>query len=68
MMVIYEYDPNAILVEPLPYISKKSIVQSYQKSFQYLTKRGLKPILQILDNEASKLIQDNIDKIKYNGN
>ena len=32
MMVIYAYDPNAILVEPLPDRPKESIVQAYQKS------------------------------------
>ena len=31
MMVIYAYDPNAILVKTLPDISKESIVQAYQK-------------------------------------
>ena len=55
-MIIYVYDPNAILVEPLPDISKESIVQAYQKIIQQLTRRGFKPILQRLDNEASKLL------------
>ena len=64
MMVIYAYDPNDILVEPLPYRSKKSIVPSYRKIIQHLTIRGFKPRLQRLDNEASKLIQDEMDKNK----
>ena len=62
MMVIYAYDPNAILVEPLPDRSKESIVQAYQKIIQHLTRRGFKPRLQRLDNEASKLLQDKMDK------
>ena len=62
IMVIYEYDQNAILVKPLPDISKESIVQAYQKIIQYLTKRGFKPRLQTLDNEASKLLQEEMDK------
>ena len=62
MMVIYAYDPNAILVKPLPDRSKESIVQAYQKIIQHLTKRGFKPILQRLDNEASKSLQDGMDK------
>ena len=60
-MVIYKYDPNAILVKPLPDRSKESIVQAYQKITQNLTMRGFKPILQRLDNEASKLLQDNME-------
>ena len=61
-MVIYAYDPNAILVEPLPDRSKESIVQAYQKIIQHLTKRGFKTRIQILDNEASKILQDEMDK------
>ena len=61
-MVIYAYDPNDILVEPLPDISKESIVQAYRKIIQHLTIRGFKPSLQRLDNEASKLLQDEMDK------
>ena len=62
MMVIYVYDSNAILVEPLPGRSKKSIVQAYQKIIQHPTRIGFKPILQRLDNEASKILQDEMDK------
>ena len=62
MMVIYAYDPNVILVEPLPDRSKESIVQAYQEIIQRLTRRGFNPILQILDNEASKLLQEDMDK------
>ena len=32
IMAIYAYDPNYILVKPLPDISNESIVQSYQKN------------------------------------
>ena len=68
MMVIYAYDPNAILVKPLPDRSKESIVQEYHKHIQHFTKRGFKPRIQRLDNEASKLLQDETKKIKFNGN
>ena len=37
-------------------------MQAYQNIIQHLTKRGFKTRLQRLDNEASKLFQDNIDK------
>ena len=61
MMVIYAYDPNSILVEPLLDRSKESIMQDYQKIIQHLIRRGFKPRLQRLDNEASKLFQDEMD-------
>ena len=58
MIVIHAYNPNAILVEPLPDRSKESIVQAYQKIIQNLTRIFFKPGLQKLDNEASKLFQE----------
>ena len=36
-------------------------MQAYQEIIQDLTKGGFKPRLQILDNEASKLLQDEMD-------
>ena len=62
VIVIYTYDPNDILVKPLLDRSTESIVQAYQKIIQYLTRRGFKPRLQRLENEASKLLQDDMDK------
>ena len=67
-MVIYAYDPNAILVKPLPDISKNSIVQAYKTIIQHLRKRGFKPRLQRQDNEESKSCKMRLTKIKYNGN
>ena len=61
MIVIYENDPNAILVKTLPDRPKESIVHAYQKIIQHLTKRGFKPRLKRLDNESSKLLQDEMD-------
>ena len=43
MMVIYAYEPNAILVYPLRYIIKESILQSHQKISGHLKKKGFKP-------------------------
>ena len=62
IMVIYAYDTNAILIEPLSDRSKESIMQDYPKIIQHLTKIGFKPRLQRLDNEASKLLQDEMYK------
>jgi hypothetical protein len=43
IMVLYEYDGNAIMAEPVE---------------QKLTSRGLKPKLMTLDNAASKLLKE----------
>ena len=66
-MVIYTYDPNAILVETLRDITKESILQEYQKIIGHLNKRGFKPRLQRLENEAPQLLQNEMDSKKSMG-
>jgi hypothetical protein len=52
IMVLYDYDSNVILAEPLKSRSELKMVQGYSKLHGPLTEHGLKPILQKLDNEA----------------
>ena len=66
MMVIYAYDPITIIVDPLWDITKESILQAYQNIIGHLTKIGFKPRLQGLDNEASQLLQNEMDSNNIN--
>jgi hypothetical protein len=52
IMVIYDYDSNAILTEPLTSCTETELLRAYSKLHNYLTAHGLKPVLQRLDNEA----------------
>ena len=54
LMVIYEYETNFILAEPMKSRSKAKLVRAYSKLHAYLTGRGLKPVLQKVDNEDSE--------------
>ena len=58
IFVFYDYDSNAILVEPLQNRSGLSIVNAYTNLLDRLKKAGLKPKLQKLDNEASQALRD----------
>ena len=58
MFVLYDYNSNAILVEPLQNRSSLSIVNAYTNLLDRLKKAGLKPKLQKLDNEASQALRD----------
>ena len=58
IFVLYDYDSNAILVEPLQNRSGLSIVNAYTNLLDRLKKAGLKPKLQKLDNEASQALRD----------
>lgn len=54
VMVLYDYDSNAILTEPMSSCHEHELVRAYTKLHTLLTARGLKPLLQKLDNEAPK--------------
>ncbi len=59
-MVLYDYDSNAILAEPMKSRSAQHMVQAYTKLHTYLVDRDLNPQLQKLDNEASRALKRSI--------
>jgi hypothetical protein len=58
IMVLYEYDGNAIMAEPIKNNKAGELLRYFQVMEQTLTSRGLTPKLMTLDNEASKLLKD----------
>ena len=66
LLVVYDYDSNAILCKPMKAKTGPAIVATYKTILLLLQSRGLKPQLQRLDNETSaELLQfmtaENID-------
>ena len=57
IFVLYDYDSNAILVEPMKSRSDADMEKAYNKLYDYLTDRGLKPKFNVMDNEASTTIK-----------
>jgi hypothetical protein len=57
ILVLYNYDTNAILTEPLKNRTGNEILRAYQKLHTYLTNRGFKPRTHWLDNEASDALK-----------
>ena len=51
-MIVYNYDSNAIIAEPMKSQTAIELLRAYTKLHTFLTDRGLKPVLQRLDNEA----------------
>jgi hypothetical protein len=62
ILVIYDYDSNAILAEPLKNRQAAEILQAYDKICTRLRLRGFRPQLQRLDNEASILLKQHMTK------
>ena len=53
ILVMYVYDANAIIAEPLKDRTAGEIARAHQTLYTYLTDRGLKPNFEVLDNECS---------------
>jgi hypothetical protein len=53
VMLMYDYDSNAILIEGISSRGQSELLRAYQKLHQRLLDAGLKPQFQRLDNEAS---------------
>jgi hypothetical protein len=59
MLIMYHYDTNAILVEPLKKTQHgNEILRGYQKLYTHLANRGFKPTTHWLDNEASTTLKE----------
>ena len=55
--VTYEYRSNAILVRAIKDETDASMVAAFQDIYNYLTEKGLKPKLNVMDNKCSKAVQ-----------
>jgi hypothetical protein len=57
IMILYDYDSNAIMAQPIKDRTAPELLRAFQVMEQELVARELKPKLMKLDNEASKLLK-----------
>jgi len=62
IFILYDYDSNSIHAEPIKNRTAAEILRAFQVVHQTLTKAGLRPKLQRLDNECSNLLADYMTK------
>jgi hypothetical protein len=55
--VMYHYKTNAILATLIPGLDPTSILDAYKKNFEYLKEKGHKPKLNVMNNQATKVIK-----------
>ena len=55
-MVLYNYDSNAILAEGCKSRITTDLEAAYDKLYNHLTKTGIVPVMQQIDNEVSKIL------------
>ena len=58
IFILYDYDSNSIHAEPIPNRKQQSIKDAYARVLRLLQRRGLRPKLHRLDNEASQLLKE----------
>ena len=57
VMVLFAHGINAILAKPMKNISQEEIIQATTNLHKYLTNRGFKPQVRILDNEFPEALK-----------
>jgi hypothetical protein len=62
--VLYHYKLNCILADPITALDDTTIFEAYRKQFNDLAKKGYKPKLNVMDNQATKYIKQFLDKNK----
>jgi hypothetical protein len=55
--ILYHYKANAILATPIAGLDGVSIFNAYKENFDDLKKKGLKPKLNVMDNQVTKHIK-----------
>jgi hypothetical protein len=61
LSVLYDYDSNAILAEPIKSRKQEELLRAYKQLTQHLRKRGLTPTLQRLHNKCSEAMKTEMD-------
>jgi hypothetical protein len=56
-LVMYHYETKGILATPVPSLNLSSIIAAYKKDYKYLEGKGYKPELNVMDNQATKVIK-----------
>ena len=61
MFIMYDWTFNAILVTPIKGPKAETIVECLKKNITYLSKRGFKPLYNIIDNVVTKAMKTYIE-------
>ena len=62
MLMVYCYNSNYIHIDPMPSRTAYQILLTYQHAHKLLVSRGLLPLFQCFDNEASAVIINYMDQ------
>ena len=57
LFIMYDWTSNAIIATPIIEEKTETIVECFKQNITYLSKRGFKPVYNIIDNVATKAIK-----------
>ena len=57
IFIMYDWTTNVILATPMRYAKSETIVECFKQKITYLSKRGYKPVYNVIDNVATKAIK-----------
>ena len=61
---MYDWTTNAILATPMKDAKSETIVECFKQNITYLSKRGYKPVYNVIDNVATKAIKTYMESEK----
>ena len=64
MFIMYDWTYNAILATPTKEEKAEKIVECFKKNMTYLSKRGFKPVYNIIDNVSANTIKTCLESEK----
>ena len=64
MFIMYDWASNAILATPIKEAKAKTIVECFKRNIKYMSKRGFKPVYNIIDNVETKAIKTYLESEK----
>ncbi len=56
--ILYHYETNSILATPIAGLDDKIIFKAYKTRFRELEAKGFKPKLNIMDNQATNILNN----------
>jgi hypothetical protein len=65
-LLFYHYKTNASLALPIKGFSNEIILAAYQQQYNMLEAKGYKIRLNVMDNQATKIIKKFLDEKQYN--
>ena len=64
MFIMYDWTSNAILATPIKEAKSETIVECFKNNITYLSKRGFKPVYNVIDNVETNAIKTYLESEK----